>query len=166
MVPPFLPGPGQAPSDRPQPVAQPQPGRGQSRFVAARVAPLGSRLVLALVEDRTRERAADTIRRDFVANVSHELKTPIGALTLLSEAVDEASDDPVAVERFAARMRMESERLARLVQQIIELSRLQGDDPLEQADPVSIEVIAERAIDRVGVDRLRQREARRDELGA
>jgi two-component system, OmpR family, sensor histidine kinase SenX3 len=129
-----------------------EPSRGQTRHVAARVAPLGSRLVLVLVEDRTRERAADMIRRDFVVNVSHELKTPIGALTLLAEAVTEASSDPAAVERFAARMRMESERLGRLVQQIIELSRLQGDEPLEHADVVPINVIVTRAIDRVGVD--------------
>jgi two-component system sensor histidine kinase SenX3 len=128
------------------------PSHGPARHVAARVAPLGSRLVLVLVEDRTRERAADIIRRDFVANVSHELKTPIGALTLLAEAVAEASSDPTAVERFAARMRMESERLGRLVQQIIELSRLQGDEPLEHADIVPINVIVTRAIDRVGVD--------------
>jgi two-component system sensor histidine kinase SenX3 len=128
------------------------PERGRSLFVAARVAPLGSRLVLVLVEDKTRERRADTIRRDFVANVSHELKTPIGALTLLAEAVSEAAEDPAAVERFSARMRTESERLGRLVQQIIELSRLQDDDPLEHGQKVSVDVIAERAIDRVGVD--------------
>jgi two-component system, OmpR family, sensor histidine kinase SenX3 len=73
-------------------------------------------------------------------------------LTLLAEAVAEASSDPAAVERFAARMRMESERLGRLVQQIIELSRLQGDEPLEHADVVPVNVIVTRAIDRVGVD--------------
>jgi two-component system sensor histidine kinase SenX3 len=129
-----------------------RPLRGQTRHVAARVAPLGSRLVLVLVEDRTRERAADVIRRDFVANVSHELKTPIGALALLAEAVTEASRDPAAVERVAERMRMESERLGRLVQQIIELSRLQGDEPLEHGDVVPVNVIVTRAIDRVGVD--------------
>ena len=127
-------------------------GRGRTRQVAARVAPLGSRLILVLVEDRTRERRVETIRRDFVVNVSHELKTPVGALTLLSEAVDEAAEDPEAVHRFSQRMRTESERLTRLVQQIIELSRLQGDDPLDDADPVSVEILAERAIDRVKVD--------------
>jgi two-component system sensor histidine kinase SenX3 len=129
-----------------------RPRRGQRRQVAARVAPLGSRLVLVLVDDRTRERRVDAIRRDFVANVSHELKTPVGALNLLAEAVAEASDDPEAVQRFSARMRTESERLTRLVQQIIELSRLQGDDPLERLDPISVEMLADRAIDRVRVD--------------
>jgi two-component system sensor histidine kinase SenX3 len=129
-----------------------RPRRGPRRQVAARVAPLGSRLVLVLVDDRTRERRVDAIRRDFVANVSHELKTPVGALNLLAEAVAEASDDPEAVQRFSARMRTESERLTRLVQQIIELSRLQGDDPLERLDPISVEMLAEQAIDRVRVD--------------
>ena len=88
-------------------------------------------MVLALVEDRTRERRVEAIRRDFVANVSHELKTPVGAIRLLAEAVGDAADDPEAVKRFSARMLTESDRLSRLVQQIIELSRLQGDDPLE-----------------------------------
>jgi two-component system sensor histidine kinase SenX3 len=130
----------------------PRGKRAQPLHVVARVAPLGSKLILILVEDRTRERRVEAIRRDFVANVSHELKTPVGALNLLAEAVGEAADDPEAVARFASRMRLESERLTRLVQQIIELSRLQGDDALENAQPVSVESIAERAIDRVRVD--------------
>jgi two-component system sensor histidine kinase SenX3 len=125
---------------------------GPSLNVAARVAPLSSRLVLVLVEDRTRERLVEAIRRDFVANVSHELKTPVGALNLLAEAVEQAAEDPEAVVRFATRMQRESERLTRLVQQIIELSRLQGDDPLEDANAVAVDEIAERAMDRVRVD--------------
>ena len=127
-------------------------GRNQPRHVAARVAPLGSRLVLVLADDRTRERRVEAIRRDFVANVSHELKTPVGAIHLLAEAVAEAADDPEAVQRFSARMRTESERLTRLVQQIIELSRLQGDEPLDHADSIPVDVLAERAVDRVRVD--------------
>jgi two-component system, OmpR family, sensor histidine kinase SenX3 len=120
--------------------------------VAARVAPLGARLILVLVEDQTRERRVEAIRRDFVANVSHELKTPIGALMLLSEAVGEAADDPEAVHRFSARMHTEAERLTRLVQQIIELSRLQGDEPTEARESVELDRIVEGAIDRSGVD--------------
>jgi two-component system sensor histidine kinase SenX3 len=123
-----------------------------SRHVTARVAPLGSRLVLALVEDRTRERRVEAIRRDFVANVSHELKTPVGAIRLLAEAVQDASDDPEAVERFAGRMLTESERLVRLVQQVIELSRLQGDDPLDQPVPVSIDDVIATAVDTSTID--------------
>ncbi len=126
--------------------------RAAPRHVVARVAPLGSRVVLVLVDDRTRERRVETIRRDFVANVSHELKTPVGALQLLAEAVARAADDPEAVQRFSARMRTESERLSRLVQQIIELSRLQGDDPLEAVNSVPVDTVIERAVDRVRVD--------------
>jgi two-component system sensor histidine kinase SenX3 len=120
--------------------------------VTARVAPLSSRLVLALVEDRTRERRVEAIRRDFVANVSHELKTPVGAIQLLAEAVQDASEDPAAVTRFAGRMKTESERLSRLVQQIIELSRLQGDDPLEAPAPVDVDTVIDRAIDQSVID--------------
>ncbi len=122
------------------------------RHVTARVAPLSSQLVLALVEDRTRERRVESIRRDFVANVSHELKTPVGAIRLLSDAVIDASDDPEAVQRFAGRMHTESERLARLVQQIIELSRLQGDDPLDEPVAVEVDAIISRAIDENSTD--------------
>ena len=120
--------------------------------VTARVAPLSSRLVLALVEDRTRERRVEAIRRDFVANVSHELKTPVGALNLLAEAVQEAADDPEAVTRFAGRMQTESHRLTRLVQQIIELSRLQGDDPLDEPQTVDVDTILRRCIDQNAID--------------
>jgi two-component system, OmpR family, sensor histidine kinase SenX3 len=79
--------------------------------------------------------------------VSHELKTPVGAIRLLSDAVIDAADDPEAVQRFAGRMHTESERLARLVQQIIELSRLQGDDPLDEPVAVEVDKILARAID-------------------
>jgi two-component system, OmpR family, sensor histidine kinase SenX3 len=122
------------------------------RHVTARVAPLSSRLVLALVEDRTRERRVETVRRDFVANVSHELKTPVGAIKLLAEAVCDAADDPVAVRRFAGRMTTESDRLARLVQQIIELSRLQDDDPLDAPAIVHIDDIVAAAVDSSAID--------------
>jgi two-component system sensor histidine kinase SenX3 len=124
----------------------PQPN-GPPRTVTARVAPLSSRLVLALVEDRTRERRVDAVRRDFVANVSHELKTPVGAIRLLAEAVGDASDDPEAVERFARRMLTESDRLLQMVQQIIELSRLQGDEPIEGPAVVDVDAVIARSVD-------------------
>ncbi len=121
-----------------------QPRRGTTSFIHARVAPLGSRLILVLADDRTREQRVETVRRDFVANVSHELKTPIGALNLLAEAVAEAKDDPEAVVRFSSRMHTESERLTRLVQQIIDLSRLQNDQLSDDAATIKVgELIAE-----------------------
>ncbi len=123
-----------------------------ARHVTVRVAPLGSRLVLALVEDRTRERRVESVRRDFVANVSHELKTPVGAIRLLADAVHEAADDPDAVRRFSDRMVIEGERLTRLVQQVIELSRLQGDEPLESPAPMSLDHVVRLAVDTSAID--------------
>ncbi|GLX51254.1 sensor histidine kinase [Streptomyces sp. MB22_4] len=123
-------------------------GRGEALAVSARVAPLGSRLVLLLVEDLTEARRIEAVRRDFVANVSHELKTPVGALSLLSEAVMDASDDPEAVERFAGRMQIEATRLTNLVQELIDLSRVQNDDPLEDAESVQVDELVAEAVDR------------------
>ncbi|MGW5355324.1 sensor histidine kinase [Streptomyces sp. NPDC004031] len=123
-------------------------GRGEGLAVSARVAPLGSRLVLLLVEDLTEARRIEAVRRDFVANVSHELKTPVGALSLLSEAVMDASDDPEAVLRFAGRMQIEATRLTSLVQEIIDLSRVQDDDLLDDAEPVAVDDLVAEAMDR------------------
>jgi two-component system sensor histidine kinase SenX3 len=116
--------------------------------VEARVAPLGASLVLVLVEDRTEARRVDAVRRDFLANVSHELKTPVGAMALLAEALVDAADDPEAVRRFAGRMQHESDRLSRLVQDVIELSRLQGHDPLEEPALVCLDDVVAEAVDR------------------
>lgn len=123
-----------------------------ARHVTARVAPFGSRLVLALVEDRTRERRVEAVRRDFVANVSHELKTPVGAIRVLADAVSDAAQDPEAVRRFAGRMLIESERLTQLVQQIIELSRLQGDEPLDAPVAVDVDKVIATAVDTSAID--------------
>ena len=120
--------------------------------VNARVAPLGSRLVLALLEDRTRERRVESVRRDFVANVSHELKTPVGAIKILAEAVEDASDDPEAVRRFASRMRIESDRLTELVQQVIELSRLQSVDLTDEQGEVAVDGVVAVAVDTSALD--------------
>jgi len=118
-------------------------GRGRIT-VGARVAPLGTEYVLLLVEDRTKARRVEETRRDFVVNVSHELKTPVGALALLAEAVLEANDDPEAVARFARRMQVESTRLTGLVQEIVDLSRLQIADTLN--DPERVDVGAAAAV--------------------
>jgi len=128
-------------------------GRGlPPRSISARVAPLGPRLILALADDRTRERRLEEVRRDFVANVSHELKTPVGAVQLLAEASRGAAEDPDAVVRFSKRILKETKRLSRLVQQIIDLSRLQGDDPLESPTLVSVDKVIEAALDTSLID--------------
>lgn len=118
-----------------------------SLWLSVRVAKVGD-LILVLADDRTAARRVEETRRDFVANVSHELKTPIGAITLLSEAVQEAADDPDAVRTFAGRMTRESLRLSELVKQIIELSRLQSDEPLRTAAGVKVDRVVAEAVER------------------
>lgn len=116
---------------------------------AVRVAPLGAHgLVLVLAEDQTEHRRVEAVRRDFVANVSHELKTPVGALSLLAETVQEAAGDPEAVRRFANRMRHEAGRLSYLVQDLITLSRIQGGDAIPTPGPVPVDHAVHDAIDR------------------
>jgi two-component system sensor histidine kinase SenX3 len=113
-----------------------------------RVSPFGDRgLVVVLIFDDSEYRRLDAIRRDFIANISHELKTPIGALSILSEAVLGASDDPPAIIKFATRMQTEAKRLSDLVQEIIDLSRLQDDDPLKNAKVHNLADLISEAID-------------------
>jgi len=120
-------------------------GEGK-RKLSVTVAPLNeSGMILVLISDESEYQKVDAIRRDFVANISHELKTPIGALSLLSEAVLGAKSDPDAVVKFASKMQRESRRLSELVQEIINLSRLQGSDPLLSAYAVDVEDIIREA---------------------
>lgn len=117
--------------------------------VRVRLAPVGADgHVALLVEDVTEARRVEAVRRDFVANVSHELKTPVGAMSLLAEALSDASGDPEAVRRFAGRVTVEAGRLGRLVQELIDLSRLQGADPLPEATSVSVDLVVAEAVDR------------------
>ena len=112
------------------------------------VAPLDDEgMVLVLISDESEARRIDAVRRDFVANVSHELKTPIGALGLLSEAILGAKDQPDEVVRFATRMQNEAKRLTELVQEIIDLSRLQSSDPLQKALEVEVSDVVREAVD-------------------
>jgi len=122
-----------------------------STVMRARVAPLGSAHVLVLAEDHTHARRVEEIRRDFIANVSHELKTPVGGISLLSEAILDARDDPEAVARFGERIRVESSRLSRLVKEIVDLSRLQVQDTLHEPQLVAIADVISEAVDRVHV---------------
>jgi two-component system sensor histidine kinase SenX3 len=105
-------------------------------------------LVLLLAEDQTESRRVDEVRRDFVANISHELKTPVGALALLAETVEDAAHDPEAVLRFAGRMRQEASRLTDLVQDLIMLSRIQAAEPVPDPSPLDIDTVVAEALDR------------------
>jgi two-component system sensor histidine kinase SenX3 len=125
-----------------------RPGRRQADYrLRVRVAPMADRAALIQVEDVSEAERLDHVRRDFVANVSHELKTPIGALSLLAEAVMEARDDPASVERFAARIVAETRRLNTLINDLMDLSRLEGIDPLRPMEPVSVDDIVAQACD-------------------
>lgn len=123
------------------------PGQG-TLVVQVRVAPLTEEYILLLADDRTEIARTEAVRNDFVANVSHELKTPVGAISLLAEALESAPEDQATVRRFASRMMTESARLAALVQDIIELSRLQGKDVARVALAVDINAVIAEAVDR------------------
>lgn len=122
-------------------------GRGMV-MLQVRVAPLVADFILITAEDRTEARRLEAIRRDFVVNVSHELKTPVGALSLLAETMQDAADDPAAVTHFSQRMQEEAQRLATLVHEIIELSRLQFAGSIDIGTPIAVSVVLEEAVDR------------------
>lgn len=128
------------------------PFTGASMVLAVRASLLGSRYTLLLADDRTESYRVDAMRRDFVANISHELKTPIGAVGLLAEALAAASDDPEQVRRFAKRLTKESDRLSRITQEIMELSRLQATDVLARAELVGIDHVVALAVDQNRVE--------------
>ncbi len=122
---------------------------GQGTIVVqVRAAVIAEEYILLLADDRTEVTRTEEVRNDFVANVSHELKTPVGAISLLAEALESSADDPEAVRRFARRTHKESARLAALVQDIIELSRLQGTNVAQQGRAVDINTVVAEAVDR------------------
>jgi two-component system sensor histidine kinase SenX3 len=117
--------------------------RGERSFVHARAGRVDNNLVLLLVDDRTEARRLEETRRDFIANISHELKTPIAAIGLLAETLEDGIDDPATVKRFASNLRREALRLGDLVQDIIQLSKVQVSDNQDNFAPVDLgEVIA------------------------
>ncbi|WP_062387744.1 sensor histidine kinase [Demequina iriomotensis] len=117
------------------------------RFVHVRVTPLDDELCLAVVNDNTESRAAEQSRREFAVNVSHELKTPVGALSLLAETIEDGADDPELVRRFSKKMRKESRRLTKLIQEIIEISRLQGGGSVLEHEELHLEGVVHEAIE-------------------
>ncbi|MDY3049250.1 MAG: ATP-binding protein [Rothia sp. (in: high G+C Gram-positive bacteria)] len=121
----------------------------QGRLVLnVRVAPVGDEYILVLADDRTEIARAQTVRTDFVANVSHELKTPVGAVGLMAEAIESSADDPESVLYFSGKLKKEAKRLGALVQDVIELSRLQSTDMVVSSKLVRVEQVVAEAVDR------------------
>ncbi|MGA1688447.1 MAG: sensor histidine kinase [Pontimonas sp.] len=117
-----------------------------STHLLVRVSPLGLRLMFLVADDRSEMYRLDSVRRDFVANISHELKTPIGAVSLLAEALHYSADDPEQVRSFASTLEQEGHRLAEMTNDIIELTRLQSLGTIEDPDPVPIDRVVEQAL--------------------
>lgn len=117
-------------------------------FVNVRAGLLNDGKVLIAIEDLTESKRLDDTRRDFIANISHELKTPIGAISLLSEALIDSVDDPEVTKKFSTDLHREAGRLANLVQDIIELSRLQGTEVDRNGQIVDMASVVEEAVDR------------------
>lgn len=118
-----------------------------TRLISARAIPLSQRLVLMIMRDITERERVEQMRRDFVANTSHELKTPVGAVSLLAEAIESAADDPDQVRVFASRLTAEVNRLSSLTSRIMNLSRLQAADELGEVREVPVDEFVASAIE-------------------
>ncbi|MBV9513957.1 MAG: sensor histidine kinase [Mycobacteriaceae bacterium] len=121
--------------------------RGRVRLLAEE----DRRFAVIYVFDDSEVARMEATRRDFVANVSHELKTPVGAMGLLAEALLESADDPETVRRFGEKMHLESQRLANMVTELIELSRLQGAERLPELEAVDVDTVVAEAVSRYKV---------------
>jgi two-component system, OmpR family, sensor histidine kinase SenX3 len=106
------------------------------------------RFAVVFVHDQSDYARIEAVRRDFVANVSHELKTPVGAMALLAEALLASHDDAETVRRFAEKVLVEANRLGDMVASLIELSRLQGAERLPNLTEVDVDTIVSEAISR------------------
>jgi len=98
--------------------------------------------------DESEQIRLDAARRDFVANISHELKTPVGAMALLAEALLESVEDPTAVQHFGSRLLGEARRLGSMVTELIALSRLQGAEKLPDLAVVDVDQVVSEALGR------------------
>lgn len=106
--------------------------------------PLG---VIAIIEDVSERRRLEEIRRDFVANVSHELKTPIGALGLLAETLT-VEPDPEVARRLASRIHAEAFRVSRIIDDLLDLSRIESEEAPPR-EPIYINLVMAEAVERV-----------------
>jgi len=127
------------------------PPPGRSRIAVRGVARQLSQetgFTVLFADDDSEQARMEATRRDFVANVSHELKTPVGAMSLLAEAMLESADDPEAVRHFGKRVLGESRRLGKMVTELIALSRLQGAEKLPELEVVDVDTVVMQAVDR------------------
>lgn len=121
--------------------------KAPKQYFAARATMLSEELVILLVEDKTEAKRLDDTRRDFVENISHELKTPISAISLLSEALQLAVGDPEQVKKFSNNLQREAKRLSSLVARTIELSRIQAGDLQGEIESVDLADIISETVD-------------------
>lgn len=125
--------------------------RSRPLAVLAIVRPIDGGRILVSATDETGAQRMEAARRDFVANVSHELKTPVAAMGLLAEATVDAVDHPDDARRFAGKLQAEAVRLATLVNELIALSRLQGADPLPDLAVVEVDAVVQDTIARTAM---------------
>ncbi|KQB87288.1 Signal-transduction histidine kinase senX3 [Corynebacterium lowii] len=109
---------------------------------------IDDRFSIAYSTDESEYVRMESARRDFVANVSHELKTPVGGMALLAEALMESAEDPEQVDYFGARLRKEALRMSDLINELISLSKLQGAEALPDMEPVSVDDVITEAMTR------------------
>ena len=124
-------------------------GKRDLQITAALIDNEGS--VLVIIDDEGEKQRIDAIRRDFITNISHELKTPIQALSLNSDALLEVKDEPDKVVLFANKIKTQTIRLNDLVKEIINLSKIQDSDPLDMAHEVEISDVISEAVDQCEV---------------
>ena len=115
-------------------------------YLRVRIGAIADDLFAIFLHDMSEQRRFEAMRRDFITNVSHELKTPSGAISLLAETITDAADDPDAVRYFAGRITKESQRLAELVHKLIELQRAQDAPAMSDAKPMSVVAMTRESI--------------------
>ena len=114
---------------------------------SVQISPIDHEYSLVIVRDLSEERRLNAVRRDFVANVSHELKTPVGALSLLAEAISAAGNDTEQINKFSSRMQLEVKRLTEMITDLVELSEVQGEKPMQHVAPVRVDSVINEAAD-------------------
>ena len=132
-------------------VEVPKQVMGEPSAVSVRITPMADGVSVAEFQDISELHRVERVRRDFVANISHELKTPVGAMQILAEALKDAAEDPDAAARFASRIQSESVRMNHLVSDLLELSRLQGAEKLPDPEPVEVDRIVAEAFDQTRI---------------